>query len=409
MALVQSNIASGLQSGTSATCAWTSNVTAGNLLVMTVKWTTSGAPVMSATDTLGNTWLNKTRVSASIGVTQQFWYCVSTGSGANTVTLTFSVSEAAIGMCVAEFSGATSTFDPSGGTNSSASASSTALSSGHVTTTNANDLCISTVSTSGAISAGAAGWTLAQFDATNNYGFAYAIVSSTGSQGYTGTTTAPWAAIVDILEMSAGGPYSFSGTGSVLETGLLTPALDATSGLSGAIDVTGVAAPSLGVNLTGVVGATGNLAVSLAPQMTGSILVTGTSTLGSLSLSGNWGITGLLKPALSPGGLTGAFGVNGTLSLILTPIKLSLLGFLGISGNLSLVYQSTASPVTVATSGIYIALTVDNSYWITYLFAGVDYSTWIKTVMSGPYVAIGRTMAYDVAVQTLYAEIGSDS
>jgi hypothetical protein len=218
-------------------------------------------------------------------------------------------------------------------------------------------------------------------------------------------------------------------TGSIIETGLFSPSL-APTGLTGAIVESGLFAPGIAVplsgtilvtgttslsslSLTGSLGVTGLLVPGLSVPLTGAIITSGLLQTGITppGLSGSIIETGLFKPTLAPSGLAGNLGVVGTAALIFSSpfLNLNLVGFVTVTGNLSLSFQSTIQPVMVSASGIYITLTVDNSYWITYLLAGVDYSTWIKTVMSGPYVAIGRTMAYDVAVQELYAEIGSSS
>jgi hypothetical protein len=74
--------------------AYTSNVTAGNLLVCCAYLSVpSTQTIASLTDTLSNTWVSATSPISTGGTTdtvQQIFYCIANGSGANTVTLTSS-------------------------------------------------------------------------------------------------------------------------------------------------------------------------------------------------------------------------------------------------------------------------------------------------------------------------------
>jgi hypothetical protein len=73
--------------GTSMTCAYSSNVTAGNLLVVAGMIINIGSPVGSISDTLGNSWtLAATQTGTGSGYV---WFCITASSGANTATFGF--------------------------------------------------------------------------------------------------------------------------------------------------------------------------------------------------------------------------------------------------------------------------------------------------------------------------------
>jgi hypothetical protein len=145
--------------------AYTSNVTAGNLLVCILHvYNNGGGPgTITVTDTLGNTWTHAPGGLSGYGGlgTDQIWYVASTLGGANTVTATCTTNGGSNypGFTILEYSGIT-TSSPVEDHNQ-ATANSSSSSSGNVTTANASELLlgyVTRVDASGSATP-AAGWT----------------------------------------------------------------------------------------------------------------------------------------------------------------------------------------------------------------------------------------------------------
>jgi hypothetical protein len=81
--------------------AYTSNVTAGNLLVLA--YISQNAPAITLTDTVGTTWFSATSNLASGYIEVYLFYGFAVGSGANTITVTGT--NANTQLLIAEFTG----------------------------------------------------------------------------------------------------------------------------------------------------------------------------------------------------------------------------------------------------------------------------------------------------------------
>ena len=178
LAFVQS-IGSG--SGADAqSLAYTSNVTAGNLLIASVRESGgSGAVWAAVTDSLGNTWNQGVRGASGAGTVQLFW-AKSVSTGACTVSFDGG-SNVALRCTLHEFSGTfgatpidQTAYNAGDGTSPDASSS--------ITPANANALLFSVCGSSSDFTASSAGasWTLGPNGFSRVYG-AYRIVSASAS------------------------------------------------------------------------------------------------------------------------------------------------------------------------------------------------------------------------------------
>lgn len=136
VAFVQAGSAINGGASTSVSKAFTSNITAGGLLVVSAFSEVDSSTVSSVTDTLGNTYVKATDPTTSVGHGTHLgvWYAMNSVAGANTVTFTAGQS-GRIYLMVEEVSGAATTtaLDATGtgtGTNASPTCSATTTASG---------------------------------------------------------------------------------------------------------------------------------------------------------------------------------------------------------------------------------------------------------------------------------------
>jgi hypothetical protein len=198
------------------------NVTSGNLLIVAVA---SGSnAVTNVTDTVGTSYSNS-------GVTNNayIYYGIAGGSGANTVSVTFSSASNFPILWLYEFSGnaSSSPLDKHTGT----TGNSTAVNSGATaTTTNASELLFGFLIPTADMSAGGdqSGWTVLHDHANSGSATQYEIVSSTGAYSATGTSTtsAAWTALIATFLPSSAttldpGPI----TGTMNSSGVVTTRL----------------------------------------------------------------------------------------------------------------------------------------------------------------------------------------
>lgn len=163
---------------TTATLAFGSPVTAGDLVVVSAGW--DGAGTVTVSDSVNGTLtLAGTPASNNIGT----WYFPNSAAGSDTVTTTTSVA-AHYALCIAEFSGA-ATVSPLDGTPAYNNvASGTTITTGAVTTSNANDIMVAAILAPGSNTGGttvASPYTLGPTEVFGN-GIAYEAVSSSGSK-----------------------------------------------------------------------------------------------------------------------------------------------------------------------------------------------------------------------------------
>ena len=147
-----------IRSGTTNSRAFPNANTAGNLIVAYVVWTNTGTVTLS--DSKGNSYASvaaPTRWNSNTWSAQVF-YARNVSGGANTVTATFSNAITSWGILyIHEYSGMNklSPLDVS----SSAAGSSSAMNSGSITTTNANNLIFGAGSSSNTVTQAGTGFT----------------------------------------------------------------------------------------------------------------------------------------------------------------------------------------------------------------------------------------------------------
>src|SRR5271166_204972 len=232
-----------------------------------------------------------------------------------------------------------------------------------VTTTNAKDVIVVFGTTFSQYNSAGAGFTNRLNDISNGLLWDEDIVSSTGT--YTDAppqySASQWSLIIGAFKignvaLQMTGAIGVSGalnisiapllTGSIVATGIPTPAL-APTGLTGSVQVTGTTnLPAVIPQLTGTIAITGATpAIGLGPKMTGSVQVTGTilPSLGLTGLTGSITVNGLVAPAVAPI-LVGTVLINGQLvpavaltgltgSVLVTGTILPALSITGLTGS----------------------------------------------------------------------------
>jgi hypothetical protein len=135
IAYVQSN--KNYFNGTTGTCAFSSNVTAASLLIVTLhRYSGGGLDSTTCTDSRGNTYSHLYVNSGSLGL--EIWYAWNTTAGANTVSIGFPETTYCSVM-VNEFSGAITTGTPLDQSDYN-TATGTTASGGPITTTQADEM-----------------------------------------------------------------------------------------------------------------------------------------------------------------------------------------------------------------------------------------------------------------------------
>lgn len=197
-----------------STCAMGSNVTAGDLLVVTSKVaSTATGATLAISDTTGATWTNLTPVwnNATAGFSSSVGWAIAGSTAADTVTVTWSGGTLAgfVDCTVAEYGSTlgwnSSTLDVS--TSAFSATAGTSCASGtSAATTNANDLVIgvcfnfNVAQTYGSV----AGYTFESASSRNTTGFYDQPVTSTGTQSITVPVTSDtWTSFVVALKQTA--------------------------------------------------------------------------------------------------------------------------------------------------------------------------------------------------------------
>lgn len=188
-AFVQSAKVNFAVSGTSA-CAYGSNVTIGNLLVVYANSNENTAPGSTATiaDSQGNTWtLRLTQIPPASDNSVYVWMAVAKATGANTTTVTWTSALNIQGSICTEYSGANTFGQPAIGPEQTGT---TTITSPSITTTQASSLLISVFRTNQPNVAVTTPFTQRQviaFSASNYATLGDNIVGSTGT--YTASAT----------------------------------------------------------------------------------------------------------------------------------------------------------------------------------------------------------------------------
>ena len=192
-----------MTSGTKASLAFSKANTAGNLIVAYVVWDNPGTATVS--DTRGNTYTAATtRQNCGNNWSAQVFYASGISAGSNTVTATFGTSIKSFGIVyLHEYSGLASVSPVD--VSASGAGSTALMSSGAVTTTQANDLLFAAGASDSIVTAAGTGFTkrLTGFDNLTED----RLVPTTGS--YAGTATqngGAWAMQLVAFRAASGGP-----------------------------------------------------------------------------------------------------------------------------------------------------------------------------------------------------------
>lgn len=168
--------------GTTQTVAFTSNVTAGDLLVLVIAAAQAPLSVSSITDTRLNTYTNRPLATGNDGtnLSNAVYDCVCASTGANTVSVTVVGSGGFIELKVWQFhtTSGTWTFD----TGNKASGSADPAVSGNITTAQAVEALVGFGGIFGTAGAYGSGWTGTNTASGNTS--AYRITSATGTYQY---------------------------------------------------------------------------------------------------------------------------------------------------------------------------------------------------------------------------------
>jgi len=171
--------------GTTASVAFTSANTVGDLIVVQVLWSNTGA--VTLTDSRGNTYTAATARSTWSGDNSaQTFYAKNVAAGTNTVTAKFATTLSSYAIVQAhEYSGLDKT-NPLDGTSSGVGTSATA-NSGNVTTTGSSDLLFAGGGALGALGTPPTGWT-ARLNTSGNR-TADKITTAAGTYNFTSSAT----------------------------------------------------------------------------------------------------------------------------------------------------------------------------------------------------------------------------
>jgi hypothetical protein len=187
-------------SATSATISFASNVTASDLIVALVRWTSTSQVVTTTTvtDSRGNTYFPATSVMIDTGENpndySQVWYAPNGASGATAVTANFGGATLLTAVSIQEYSGVatSSPLDTSSTFINSTANATTTFTSGTSTTRFPNDVLFGGFTTGVAHGSNAgAGYTKREVPATSLYYLTEdRVVSATGTYAATGTINA---------------------------------------------------------------------------------------------------------------------------------------------------------------------------------------------------------------------------
>jgi len=220
IAFVQGNTGSAGAGGSSINVAFSSNNTAGNLIVISSPWQSSGSPTASISDTEGNTYataVGRLAHNLTNPFYSQIWYAKNIKGGANTVTITYSQSLAGVGagadMEIDEYSGldASNPFDVSG----SATGSSAAVSSSTSTTNAANELIVGLYGGQGGTSSAGSGFTLREASGNDITEDKIVSIVSSYQTTFTQSGAVGWIAAMATFRASGSPVALMSNTGTV--------------------------------------------------------------------------------------------------------------------------------------------------------------------------------------------------
>ncbi|MGC2462498.1 MAG: fibronectin type III domain-containing protein [Steroidobacteraceae bacterium] len=210
---IQQNYATPHTASTSVAVVYSSAQNAGDLNIVVVGWYPgAGVSISSVTDSKGNSYSLAVGPTVSSGnATQSIYYAkniAAAAAGANTATVNFSGSVPEADIRILEYSGlnTTSPLDVAVG----ASGTGTALSSGSVTTSNANDLLVGADMVLNSFAAVGTGYTARIITSPNSDLVEDQAVAATGSYSATSTQTASGWWVMQLAAFRAASSGSFT-------------------------------------------------------------------------------------------------------------------------------------------------------------------------------------------------------
>lgn len=217
MAFVQS--AHGRATSGAVALAFSSGNTLHNLLLAAVTLESNTDTVTSLVSSAGGTWVATSAIVPSISAISGQLYCLKDcPAGANTVTLT--PSGGASNLEIHEYSGYDLTA-PLGQHIEATSSGGTAVDSGNVTTTTANELLFALVASNRSITVGS-GYTLRESDAFNIFNITedqVAVSAGTFSATATLATAGTWVVCLASFKLAGGGGVAVLHTRTLLGAG----------------------------------------------------------------------------------------------------------------------------------------------------------------------------------------------
>lgn len=397
----------------SATHAFSSNVTAGNLLTARISWRTAGASTLdSVTDSLGNTWTIHADTLAYNPVLLQYLQvasCTSASSGACTITVALST-DTPKAISADEWNNTEGSMEFDVGIGSSGN--SDTFNSGDAVTTTDNQLgisqCVANASVGGAFTTPTGGFSDGRVyigsgawwqNDLNNPDLGTAGTKSAGEVLASGATR-QWGCNIATFKLSGGGGggtvYEQALAGSLTGAGVLTRRTS--KNIAGSTTYSGSVVKLTGKGLSGSYTCSGGLVKQTAKSYTGSLTGTGSlvkataisltsSVTGSGALSNSVVLTVALEASMTVAGalnkmtlkaLTGA----STLAGAITKKTLKALdGDITVAGALSkLTKRAIAGSVTA--TGL-----LSESYQVLKSIAGSIAPTGAVTALYIAYVA----------------------
>lgn len=181
---IQSKAATQSASGTSLSVSYPSAQVAGDFNVLIVAWSSSTTQAPTITDGKGNTYALAVGPTRSGNSAQSIYYAKNIAAGTNAVTATFSSAVTYLDMRIGEYAGIDVTSPVNGAIGGTGTT--VAMTSGNITTTNANDLLVAGNYLGGSTTAPGAGYTQRQLTSLSSI-YEDQVVNAAGV--YAGTAT----------------------------------------------------------------------------------------------------------------------------------------------------------------------------------------------------------------------------
>jgi hypothetical protein len=389
-------------SGSQVPVVYTKAQTAGNLNVVVVGWSDSTSTVTAVSDTQGNAYSRAVGPMVTSGVSQSIYYAkniVGAGAGVNTVTVKFNTTASYPDIRIAEYSGLdlNNPLDVSGGTVGTA----TAVDSGAVSTTNANDLLVGADTVLTLTTAAGTGYSNRIITYPDGDLLEDRVVSATGSYHATATLSGGGGWVMQLVAFKAAGaapaPSAPSNLGAtVISSAQLNLAWTASTEVGGTISSYLVercqGAGCVSFAQVGTATATNFSDTGLANGTSYSYRVRAKDTANNVGpysnvASATTTVSGVPTPT-APGNLTAVAGAPG-------PVVVVAQGYINST---SLLSHTTAA--FDSTGGDLIVLCTSSHQGVTMTPADSYNNAWIS--IAGP---TSTTVGDDLRTQVWYARI----